>query len=198
MGCFVLCLSWSLQLPSACRAPACLLCRRRRRQIRASVFVRQTVPAVQKANPLRESDIPAAALNQIKAGLAESSRRANEPPRNKLPLEAQRMRTWVLGQVRHAVAAVKAVENEELALLRAERAKGDYPLGDLPLVVLTRGISEDDGPAGRSFEEEHRRDHAAVAALSKKGKLVVAARGGHHVQLDEPELVISTIKGNLR
>jgi pimeloyl-ACP methyl ester carboxylesterase len=44
------------------------------------------------------------------------------------------------------------------------------------------------------MEAEHRRDHAAVAALSRRGKLVVAANSGHHVQLDEPGLVVSVIR----
>src|SRR6185436_12252878 len=78
--------------------------------------------------------------------------------------------------------------------LRAERAKSPQLLGDMPLVVLTRGMSEEDGPDGKAFEEEHRRDHAAVAALSRKGRLVVAARSGHHVQLDEPELVVQSVR----
>jgi pimeloyl-ACP methyl ester carboxylesterase len=151
----------------------------------------QPVPAVKKSGPLRESDIPPAALSQMRAGLAEASVRANEGPRAKLPIEAQRMRTWALGQLKHVAAAVNPVEHEELAALRAERAKGEHPLGDLPLVVLTRGLSDSEGPA---LEAEHRRDHAAVAALSRKGKQIIATRSGHHVQLDEPALVVSSIQ----
>jgi hypothetical protein len=47
---------------------------------------------------------------------------------------------------------------------------------------------------GKAFEEEHRRDHAAIAAMSRNGKLVIARHSGHHVQLDEPELVIKSIR----
>jgi hypothetical protein len=150
------------------------------------------IPAVQTSGPLRESDIPPAALSQMKAGLAEASAHANDPPRDKLPLEAQRMRTWALSQVKHVAAAVNPVESEELAELRRERAKTPYPLGSLPLVVLTRGVSEDSGPDGRAFDEEHRTDHAAIAALSRNGRQVIATKSGHHVQLDEPDLVITS------
>jgi hypothetical protein len=62
------------------------------------------------------------------------------------------------------------------------------------LIVLTRGVLEEDGLDGNAFEAEHRRDHTAMAALSRNGKLVVATRSGHHVQLDEPELVINAIR----
>jgi pimeloyl-ACP methyl ester carboxylesterase len=154
----------------------------------------QAIPPVQSSNPLRESDIPAGALRQIKAGLEEASRHANDPPRDMLPLPAQRMRTWALGQVKHVAAAVNPVESEELAGLRAERLKSAHPLGDLPLVVLTRGLPEEEGPDVRTREAEHRNDHAMVAALSRKGKLIVAGHSGHHIQLQEPELVVRAIR----
>jgi pimeloyl-ACP methyl ester carboxylesterase len=152
------------------------------------------IPAVKVSNPLRVSDIPPGALSQMRAGLQEAVKTANEPPRNKLPADAQRMRTWALGQLGHVAAAVNEFENEELAGLRAERTKSQYPLGDMPLIVLTRGKTEENGPDGRAFEEEHRRDHTAVATMSRKGKLVIAAQSGHHIQIEEPELVIKAIR----
>ncbi len=151
----------------------------------------EPMSAVKVSNPLRVSDIPPSALSQMKAGAQSLAKNPNEPPRDKLPSEAQRMRAWALARVEHIAAGVNPFEHEELAGLRAERAKSQYPLGDLPLIVLTRGISEENSKA---LEEEHRRDHAAVAAMSRNGKLVVAARSGHHVQLDEPELVTKAIQ----
>jgi pimeloyl-ACP methyl ester carboxylesterase len=152
------------------------------------------IPAVKVSNPLRVSDIPPGALSQMRAGAQEAATHANEPPRDKLPADAQRMRTWTLAQLGHIAAAVNPFENEELAALRAERAKSQHPLGDMPLIVLARGRSEEDGPDGKAFEQEHRRDHAAIAAMSRKGKLVIARNSGHHVQLDEPDLVIKSIR----
>jgi pimeloyl-ACP methyl ester carboxylesterase len=154
----------------------------------------QPIPPVKTAGPLRESDIPPAALAQIRAGLPDASARANEPPRDKLPADAQRMRTWALGQVKHVAAAVNPVEAEELAQLRAERMRSEKPLADLPLIVITRGISEQQGPDSRANEAEHRKDHAMIAGLSRRGKLIVAERSGHHVQLDEPDLVVQSIR----
>lgn len=152
------------------------------------------IPSVKTSNPLRVSDIPPDALRQMRAGLQDAVKTANEPPRNKLPQDAQRMRSWALGQLGHVSAAVNPFEDEELAALRAERAKSERPLGDMPLIVLTRGISEEKGPDGKAFEAEHRRDQAAVAAMSRKGKLVIAEHSGHHVQIDEPDLVVSAIR----
>jgi pimeloyl-ACP methyl ester carboxylesterase len=155
------------------------------------------IPAVKVSGPLRLSDIPPGALSQMKAGAQKLAQSPNEAPRDKLPPDAQRMRAWALAQVGHVAAAVNPFENEELAGLRAERAKSEHPLGDMPLLVLTRGKSEEEGPDGKAFEAEHRRDHAAMAAMSRNGKLIIAEHSGHHVQIDEPELVIKAIRDTL-
>lgn len=152
------------------------------------------VPPVKTANPLRESDIPPAALSQMKAGADDASAHANPGSRSRLPPEAQRMRAWVLSRWQHAAAAVNPLESEELMGLRTERLKSEHPLGDLPLVILTRGIAEESGPDAAALEQEHRKDHAVLAALSRKGEQVIAKNSGHHIQLDEPELVIATIR----
>jgi pimeloyl-ACP methyl ester carboxylesterase len=157
----------------------------------------EPIPAVKVSGPLRVSDIPPGALSQMKAGAQKLAQSPNEPPRDKLPPDAQRMRAWALAQVGHIAAAVNPFENEELAGLRAERVKSEHPLGDMPLIVLTRGKSEEEGPDGKDLEAEHRRDHTAMAAMSRNGKLIIAEHSGHHVQLDEPELVIKAIRDAL-
>jgi pimeloyl-ACP methyl ester carboxylesterase len=151
----------------------------------------QEIPPVKTSGPLRIDDITADALKQMKAGAQSLAANPNSPPRDKLPPDAQRMRAWALGQVGHIAAGVNPFEHEELAILRNERTKKPYPLGDIPLIVLTRGIPDENDKA---LEEEHRRDHEAIATMSRKGKLIVATRSGHHVQLDEPELVINAIR----
>jgi pimeloyl-ACP methyl ester carboxylesterase len=63
----------------------------------------------------------------------------------------------------------------------------------MPLIVLTRGMADEKGTDASRREAEHRNDHAALAALSTRGKLVIAERSGHHVQLDQPELVAQAV-----
>ena len=104
------------------------------------------------------------------------------------------MRTWVLGRLEHVAATVNPFEHEELAVLRAHRTEREFPLDNMSLVVITRGIAEESGPDSRTFEAEHRQDHATIAGMSRNGRLVVAERSGHHVQLDEPELVVTIIQ----
>jgi pimeloyl-ACP methyl ester carboxylesterase len=152
------------------------------------------IPPVKTSDPLRVADIPPNILAQINAGIAEVSRDPNGGVRSKLPPDAQRMRAWALAHIGHILAGVNPVEHEELAALRAERARSEHPLGDLPLVVIARGVPDESGPHAATMEAEHRKDHAAVATMSRRGKLVIATHSGHHVQLEEPELVVSAIR----
>ena len=153
----------------------------------------RAIPAVKTSGPLRVSDIPPGALDQMQAGLADASRRANEPPRDKLPKDAQLARTWALGQLGHVAAAVNPFEIEELAALRTARA-GKESLGDLPLIVITRGKPEDTGPDAAAADIGHRKDHARIAALSRRGKQIIATNSGHHVQIEQPDLVIQAVQ----
>ena len=152
------------------------------------------IPPVKTSGPLRVADIPPNIMQQINTGIADVSRDPNGGVRGKLPPDAQRMRAWALAHIGHILAGVNPVEHEELAALRAERAKSEHPLGDLPLVVITRGVPDESGPNAAALEAEHRKDHTSVAALSRRGTLVIAAHSGHHVQLEEPELVVSAIR----
>jgi hypothetical protein len=52
------------------------------------------------------------------------------------------MRTWGVSQWQHYAAASNPFEYEELAALRTQRLSGEAILGDVPLVVLTRGIPD--------------------------------------------------------
>jgi pimeloyl-ACP methyl ester carboxylesterase len=154
----------------------------------------KTIPAAQASNPVREVDLSADVLEQLKQMAQQFGPRANEAPRDKLPADAQKMRSWALRQPKHWTQGNNPFEPEELALLRTERKKTEFPYGSMPLVVLTRGISDASGPDSKAFEEEHRADHAALAKLSRNGQYIIAPRSGHHVQIDEPELVIKAIR----
>ena len=152
------------------------------------------IPAVKTSGPLRESDIPPGAMSQILQGTQRAAQTANEPPRDKLPAAAKAMRTWALGRWQHVVAANNPVEADELLAMQRSNAGESYPLGDLPLIVLTRGVPDDTGPDAKAFEAEHRQDHLEVSRLSRGGRLVVAERNGHHIQIEQPELVIQAIR----
>lgn len=156
-----------------------------------------TTPPVKTANPLQESDIPPGARSQIEAAARQMGPRANEPPRDKLPTDAKRMRSWALSQLKLYAATDNPFDAEELALMIAEKKKKEHPLGDIPLVVLTRGMAQEQGPNGRAAEDEHKRNQTQLVGLSSIGKQVFAAHSRHHIQIEEPELVVTSIKNVL-
>jgi pimeloyl-ACP methyl ester carboxylesterase len=149
------------------------------------------VPDVKTFGPLRESDIPADALAQIKEAARNMAVRANEPPRDKLPPDAQRMRDWAFAQVKHWATNNNPFEAEELANLYAKWTRTSYALGDRPLMVLSRGRMDSDNP---EVEEEHRRNQAELLGLSRSARQVIAPNSRHEIMLDEPHLVIRVIR----
>ena len=88
-------------------------------------------------NPLRESEIPVDIMRALTESAKQMAKSANDPPYNKLPPEIQAIRTWVMNQPKHAAASDNPFEPEERVALLA--TIHSTPLGDRPLVVLTRG-----------------------------------------------------------
>jgi pimeloyl-ACP methyl ester carboxylesterase len=154
----------------------------------------QPVPAVKTSDPLRESDIPPHIISLIQSSIRGTLGRLNNPPRDKLPAEARRMREWSLSQIKHAASNDNPFEADELVAMLAERKKKQNVLGDLPLIVVSRGLLDEEGTEAVQREEAHRKDQAALVTLSSRGKQVVAAKSGHHVPLDEPNVVVSAIR----
>jgi pimeloyl-ACP methyl ester carboxylesterase len=86
---------------------------------------------------------------------------------------------WCQPKCFHAMADyIGALEREGPSLL------AEAPPPDIPLVVISSG----DQPPEQL--DAHRR----LAAKATHGRHVVAARSGHWVQLDEPELVVSVVR----
>lgn len=160
----------------------------------SSLATDRPVPSIKTSGPLRVEDIPPQALSQIRAGLAAARQHANDPPRDKLPADAQRMRAWALGRVGHVLAGVNPFEHEELAALRRRPRAELQSLDSLPLIVITRGRPDETGPDAAALEQEHKQNLAVIAGRSRRGRNIIATNSGHHVQLDEPELVISAIR----
>jgi pimeloyl-ACP methyl ester carboxylesterase len=154
----------------------------------------QPLPAVKSSGPLRESDIPPRIRSMIEAQVRDLAPHANDPPRDKLPTDAQRMRTWSISQVKHHIVNDNPFAGEELAALLAERTTKKHALDDMPLVVLSRGGTEREAAEVPAGEEKRKRNQASLVALSRIGKQVIALRSGHHIPLDEPDVVVTAIR----
>ena len=117
-------------------------------------------------------------------------------PYDQLRAEAQRYRVWAL-QHPSCVARQDDYFAEEMAAFYAEWAAKPHPLGHTPLVVISG--TRTSPPPGLT-EAELRSDSLRIdlSRLSTRGRLVIDSLSGHHVQLDNPRLVVGVIREILR
>ena len=116
-----------------------------------------------------------------------------QPPYDKLPPEIQELRIWARSKGR--VADVSDYQ-EPLLLVHATRTDRRFPFGEMPLIVLSRGIndfSDDQGVSAAEFFADHRKRQAHLATLSRNTKQIIARKSGHHIPLDQPELVVAAV-----
>jgi pimeloyl-ACP methyl ester carboxylesterase len=84
--------------------------------------------------------------------------------------------------------------------LATARAMQLPSLGGMPLVVLSRGRTQmSTGPgisaeAVGQFKVANDEMQAELAALSTRGKQIIAEDCGHHIQVEQPQLVIEAIR----
>lgn len=84
------------------------------------------------------------------------------------------------------------VSDEQLRRLRR-------PFGDLPIVVLTRGVSpyavpgQPQSAVNKAMEDENAAIQKEIAALSTRGKQRVVLGAGHVIHAEKPEAVIDAI-----
>jgi pimeloyl-ACP methyl ester carboxylesterase len=123
-----------------------------------------------------------------------------DPPFDKLPAEVQKTRLWFRSHPTLSAAA-DDFWAEELQAMYEARGRLDCPFGVKPLVVMIpSGEAQGSPPPGVSAEtwqrlaEEKKGQKIELTKLSCNSKLIAAGKSGHHIQLDEPELVIGAIR----
>lgn len=118
-------------------------------------------------------------------------------PFNRLPADAQAARRWALGLPKPKGGFDYFAE--ELQVMHVARTAEPRPLGDKPLVVLVSG-RVDAPPDGLTAEEwsqvrrEKIEQKSSLASLSSHGRFIVVDSSGHHIQIDEPAIVIGAIR----
>jgi len=100
----------------------------------------------------------------------------------------------------HALATV--LKESDAFDLDIDASQPPAPIGDLPLIVLTRGkpVELPEGSPPNTTLELLQQERKArnelqqeLTALSNRGKQIIAEESGHHIYLDQPELLIESV-----
>ena len=123
--------------------------------------------------------------------LQQEAQQAANSPFYRLPPESQRLDRWAHAHPKFPSTAKGVLETwlpEEFQQIHNERAGEKYPLGDMPVVVLgaRRANPGDFTPRQAELND--------MASLSRNSRLVVDEQSSHHIQWDNPALVIQSIR----
>lgn len=119
------------------------------------------------------------------------------PPFDKLPPDAQKLRIWAMSQP----FSKARFEGGDTLDFRADfiemhkvTVQSDHPLHHIPLIVLSKtpALDNDDDykPNQLAWNQGLQ---ARLATLSTNSDHIVADHSGHHIQLDEPDIVTASI-----
>ena len=118
-------------------------------------------------------------------------------PYDQLRAQAQRYRIWAL---QHPVCGEGQDDlfAEQMAAFYNQWKSNPAPFGDLPLIVIM-GTQGRGPPPGLPIAE-WRSDSLRIdlSRLSRRGRLVTDTLSGHHVQLDNPSLVVGLVREIVR
>jgi len=120
-----------------------------------------------------------------------------EPPLNKLPDSVTKMQLWAQSQKSFHIAVDSEMtwSPEDVSRLYLNRGRKEYMLGDMPLIVLTRGSGGYEGrPDSAELETERMTQQKELAELSTNSKHIIDKNSGHNIHLEDPALVIASIK----
>ncbi len=115
----------------------------------------------------------------------------------------RRVRALAAAQLAEALSArhwqADLAENNNLAQGEAALRAARKPFGDLPLIVLTRGVSQYAAPGqpesalSKATEAENRAIGKEIAALSTRGRQRIVAGSQHLIQEDRPQAVVDAV-----
>jgi pimeloyl-ACP methyl ester carboxylesterase len=118
-------------------------------------------------------------------------------PYDKLPADAQKLRVWAMSlpwsKERNDGGDTLDMRRDFIELYNV-RTQSEHSLGNIPLIVLSKtpGIDDDDDykPEQLAWNRDLQNQ---LATLSTNNEHIIVDHSGHHIQLDQPELVIASI-----
>lgn len=120
-----------------------------------------------------------------------------DPLFKKFPDSIQQMQVWAQSQPKFipSVQAEMDWSPEDVANMYAHKGEPAYMLGNMPLIVLTRGKGGFDGRADSlQLEKERLQAQDQLAKLSSNSKHIIDTNSGHNIHVEDPATVIAAIK----
>jgi pimeloyl-ACP methyl ester carboxylesterase len=147
----------------------------------------RAIPPIQTSIATADKALSVEERQKIEQALRQEGPPKIEPPYNRLPPETQQVWLWAMAQPERYEAGKEPYAEEEFAEMHSASRTRERLLGDIPLIVLTRGNRE-------PSSEEEKRMQVDLLNLSSNSKQIIAEGSGHHIQLDEPTLVTGAIR----
>jgi pimeloyl-ACP methyl ester carboxylesterase len=120
-----------------------------------------------------------------------------EPPLDKLSPVDQKMQIWAQTQFNYFKAASSEMDwsPEDVADLYKNKDKPGYTLGNIPLVVICKGLGNYSGmPDSAELEKRRLELQKDLTRLSTNSKLIIDKNSGHNIHLEDPATVIDAIE----
>jgi pimeloyl-ACP methyl ester carboxylesterase len=118
-----------------------------------------------------------------------------DSPYDKLPPEAQRLRLWAMSIPWRNGGGDSEDMRQDFIAMHNFGAGSEHPLGKIPLVVLSKTPGADEDDDYTPDQLKWNRDlQDQLATLSTNSQHVVAPHSGHHIQMEEPDIVIAAIR----
>jgi pimeloyl-ACP methyl ester carboxylesterase len=84
---------------------------------------------------------------------------------------------------------------EDVADMYKNKGNSNYKLGDIPLIVISKGKGYYSGmPDSTELEKQRLELQNELAHLSTNAKLIVDKNSGHNIHLEDPAIVIQAIE----
>ena len=120
-----------------------------------------------------------------------------EFPMNRLSTKEQQWQKWAQNQptFRATVDSEMTWSPEDVQRLYNNKGNPSYRLGSIPLIVLTRAKGGYEGrPDSAELEQERLSQQKELSHLSTNSKWIVDKNSGHNIHLEDPQLVIRSIR----
>ena len=88
---------------------------------------------------------------------------------------------------------------EDVADMYANKNKPEYMLGNVPLIIISKGSGDYSGlPDSTTLENERLKLQDDLTHLSTNSKHIIDKNSGHNIHLEDPATVIDAIKQVIR